>query len=261
VGSAPVTYVDPSGLWCQATTGAVLKILGGLTTFEAALFLLEIAVLADAPILGVVGVAILGYYAADQIATGLTDLLLGGSSETFTRQYLGPDVETGLDVAVTFLGLAKLGTRGVTLLQARTVATAGKSLLGGRALAEEGESLLGSRAFAAEARALKAPTKFKPGSFSVRDWSGYPRGVPKPSGPFRLLEGAEYDAARKAANKANAALRRAKPANYAGKHIHEIHPVKFGGSPIDPANKIALKPGKHFPLTDWWKSLQSSLER
>jgi hypothetical protein len=105
-----------------------------------------------------------------------------------------------------------------------------------------------------------APTNLKPGSFSIRDWTGYPSGVPKPKGPFRLLEGAEYDAARKAANEANAALRRADPAKYAGKQIHEIQPVKYGGSPTDPANKIALDPSVHRQFNAWWYRLQKSLE-
>jgi len=55
-------------------------------------------------------------------------------------------------------------------------------------------------------------------------------------------------------------LRAADPANYAGKQIHEIQPVKFGGSPTDPANKIALTPQEHYPLTTWWKRFQRGLE-
>ena len=80
--------------------------------------------------------------------------------------------------------------------------------------------------------------------------------MPKPTGPFRILEGAEYEAAREAANKANAALRRADPAKYAGKQIHEIQPVKYGGSTTDPANKIALTPREHALYTTWWNRLQ-----
>jgi RHS repeat-associated protein len=101
---------------------------------------------------------------------------------------------------------------------------------------------------------------FKSGSFSIRDWTGYPSRIAKPKGPFGLLEGAEYDAARKAANEANAALRRADPAKYAGKQIHEIQPVKFGGSPTDPANKIGLTPRQHAKYTTFWNRLQRILE-
>jgi len=63
---------------------------------------------------------------------------------------------------------------------------------------------------------------------------GYPGGIPQPGGPFRLLEGTEYESARNAANQANQALHRADP-SLAGTEIHEIQPVKFGGNPIDPA--------------------------
>jgi len=74
-----------------------------------------------------------------------------------------------------------------------------------------------------------------------------------------VLSGAEYDAARKAANAANAALRRADPAAYAGKQIHEIIPVKFGGSPTDIANKMAVTPGQHAELTNFWNQLMRDL--
>lgn len=42
---------------------------------------------------------------------------------------------------------------------------------------------------------------FAEGSFSVFNWKGYPAGGEKPTGPFRLLEGAEYKTARNLANK------------------------------------------------------------
>jgi hypothetical protein len=81
------------------------------------------------------------------------------------------------------------------------------------------------------AAALVARSRIKrlpPGSFSIVDWTGYPESLPKPNGPFRLLEGAEYEAARDAANDANRALHRKTP-SLTGKHFHENHPVKFGG--------------------------------
>lgn len=93
------------------------------------------------------------------------------------------------------------------------------------------------------------------GAFSIADWSKYPSAIPKPTGPFRLLEGAEYDAARKAANQANQAMRKANPEAYKGMEIHEIHPVKYGGSPTDPANKIAIPKGYHRKeVTPWWNN-------
>lgn len=92
------------------------------------------------------------------------------------------------------------------------------------------------------------------GAFSVADWSGYPSTLSKPSGPFKLLEGAEYAAARKAANSTNAALHRANP-EFKGMQIHEIHPVKFGGSPTDLSNKAVLSPKQHAEYTKFWNSL------
>ena len=97
-----------------------------------------------------------------------------------------------------------------------------------------------------------------PGSFSVLDWEGYPAGIPRPAGPFRILQGEEYDAARAAANRANASLHAA-DASLAGKHLHEIQPVKFGGSPTDPGNKIALDPKEHWMVTVWWNKLLRTL--
>lgn len=66
------------------------------------------------------------------------------------------------------------------------------------------------------------------GSFSIANWSSYPANLPKPTGPFRLLEGSEYNAARAAANNANRAIHQADP-SLRGLQLHEIQPVKFGG--------------------------------
>lgn len=97
------------------------------------------------------------------------------------------------------------------------------------------------------------------GSFSIADWTGYPEGVPQPTGPFRLLEGEEYAAAREQADVANKIMHRLNP-DLAGQHIHEIQPVKFGGSPTDPLNKIPLAPGLHSQYSAWWTRLQRTLE-
>ena len=99
----------------------------------------------------------------------------------------------------------------------------------------------------------------KNGEFSISDWDGYPAGnVPKPTGPFRLIEGAEYDAARALANRTNEALKVSGvfPRGY---DVHEIIPVKFGGSPTDLSNKIALLRGQHSPYTTFWNRLRISL--
>ncbi|MCK4261257.1 MAG: hypothetical protein KAX49_19950 [Halanaerobiales bacterium] len=91
------------------------------------------------------------------------------------------------------------------------------------------------------------------GSFKITNWDGYPDGS-KPQGPFKILEGEEYDVARKAANNANRKIHRQNPA-LKGKDIHEIHPVKFGGSPTDLSNKIPLSRKEHAKFTTWWNRL------
>lgn len=42
--------------------------------------------------------------------------------------------------------------------------------------------------------------------------------------------------------------------------IHEVHPVKFGGSPTDVNNKIPLLPSKHQEYTNFWNSIQRQAE-
>ncbi len=102
---------------------------------------------------------------------------------------------------------------------------------------------------------------FSEGSFSVSDWTGYPRGGPKPSGLFRLLEGAEYNAARTSANSTNAAMRRANPSFYKGLQIHEVNPVKFSGSPTQLSNKIFLTPGEHARYTTFWNRMMRNINK
>jgi filamentous hemagglutinin len=99
-----------------------------------------------------------------------------------------------------------------------------------------------------------------PGTFSISDWAGYPGGVPKPQGPFKLLEGSEHDAARSAANKANSAIRREQGLIGQPVDVHETNPVKFGGSPTDPDNKIILpRDVRRQQVTPWWNQLQKDL--
>ncbi len=96
------------------------------------------------------------------------------------------------------------------------------------------------------------------GPFSVSDWSGYPGSKP-PNGPFRLLDGAEYDEARRAANKENQRLHRMPNSPYDGKQIHEKHPIKFGGSPTDPNNKVGLPQGEHAQYNRFWNRMMRSV--
>jgi len=98
------------------------------------------------------------------------------------------------------------------------------------------------------------------GSFSISDWTGYPALVPKPEGPFRLLESTEYNAARNAADKANRTIRRQQGLVRQSVDVHEINPVKFGGSPIDTSNKIVLPREVHRQqATPWWNQLLKDL--
>jgi hypothetical protein len=98
------------------------------------------------------------------------------------------------------------------------------------------------------------------GSFSICDWKGYPSGS-KPSGPFKILRDEEYETARKEANAINRAMHQADP-SLKGLEIHEIHPVKFGGSPIDPGNKIPVTRLEHAKYTTWWnRFLQNMSQR
>jgi hypothetical protein len=122
---------------------------------------------------------------------------------------------------------------------------------------------LPTRAPAANSRRSAEPITppYREGSFSISDWTGYPDHIPKPTGPFRLLQGEEYQAARKAANRANQRIRRSAPELYRDKEVHEIHTVKFGGSPTDRANKVVLSKEDHRPVTDWWEAQQRKLER
>lgn len=100
----------------------------------------------------------------------------------------------------------------------------------------------------------------KPGSFSIVDWEGYPASVPKPEGPFRLLDGSEYNTARNAANTANNAIRRDQGLVGQPVDVHEVQPVKFGGSPTDPANKVVIPRDVHRQeVTPWWNQLMRNI--
>lgn len=99
----------------------------------------------------------------------------------------------------------------------------------------------------------KCEDKSNEDSFYIEDWSEYPD-APKPEGPFTLLEGEEYNYARKLANKINTSLHK-QYSELDGLQIHEMHPVKFGGSPTDIDNKIALTPKEHAKYTAFWNKV------
>lgn len=98
------------------------------------------------------------------------------------------------------------------------------------------------------------------GKIEITDWDGYPEGGPKPDGELKLVEGDEYTKGREAANKENACIHKDNP-NYRGKDIHEIHPVKFGGSPTDHSNKIALSRAEHSKYTRFWNEILYQLKQ
>ena len=91
----------------------------------------------------------------------------------------------------------------------------------------------------------------------MSDWADYPiTVVPKPEGPFTRLEGTEHKAARKAADKANRIIRRKRGLVGQPVDVHEIKPVKFGGSPTDASNKVILPREVHQQqVTPWWNKL------
>ncbi|CAN5341070.1 hypothetical protein BH09MYX1_BH09MYX1_62160 [soil metagenome] len=93
--------------------------------------------------------------------------------------------------------------------------------------------------------AAEAAPAFEEGAFSIINWKGYPAGMPRPTGPVNVLTGDAYAAARAAANETNAGIRAANGLEGSGLHIHEIQPVKFGGSPTDMANKMLLPAADH----------------
>ncbi len=105
------------------------------------------------------------------------------------------------------------------------------------------------------------PDAVPEGSFSIVDWSGYPEGVARPTGPFRLLPDEEYEVSRRAANAANQAYRQTSPDITRAQQVHELHPVKFGGHPTDPANKVVVDyDPTHKALNRFWRRLQGYVE-
>jgi hypothetical protein len=100
----------------------------------------------------------------------------------------------------------------------------------------------------------------KGGHFLIANWPDYLHTLSKPKGPFRLIKGKGYVSARRAANKENRAAHAANR-SLSGKHIHEIHPIKFGGNPIDPTNKMPLDPSTHYKVSEWWARLKRAIEK
>ncbi len=114
------------------------------------------------------------------------------------------------------------------------------------------------------AAGLTEPVRLPTGSFSVVDMSTFPVPGLAPTGPLRMVDGAEYASARSAANAANRAIRRdaeAAGVSIKSMHVHEVQPVKFGGSPTDLGNKVLLPDQVHYQISGWWLHLQRNIER
>ena len=90
----------------------------------------------------------------------------------------------------------------------------------------------------------------------VTDWSGYPEGVARPPVTnFNTISGLRYAWNRAVANAVNNMLHKVFP-QLKGLHVHEITPIKFGGSPSKLSNKVALPPGVHYQLSTFWRIQQ-----
>jgi hypothetical protein len=116
----------------------------------------------------------------------------------------------------------------------------------------------------APAGIVTTETAIAEGSFSILDVSTFPIEGIVPRTGLRLLPDAEYQVAHAAAKAANKVVRREAArigADLAGMHVHEIHPVKFGGSPTELANKVLIPEALHIEVTQWWNSLQRYLEQ
>ena len=93
------------------------------------------------------------------------------------------------------------------------------------------------------------------GEIEITDWDGYPDSGPRPEGKLKLISGKEYDTARDLADRTNRKMHYDNP-GIKWKHIHEVHPVKFGGSPTDLSNKIILSAAEHKNYTRFWNEIQ-----
>src|ERR671915_1815342 len=75
--------------------------------------------------------------------------------------------------------------------------------------------------------------------------------LPRPSGPFRVVEGVEAEAAFARARLANRALL-ARYEELIGSELVEVHPVLLGGDPETIENKRAVDGQTHRELVAFW---------
>jgi hypothetical protein len=168
----------------------------------------------------------------------------------------------GWDRALRILDVLPGGRK---LRQGGGAAAAGLGAFG--ILRRHGDEAADAASVAAKRGAFAAPkavaANYPEGTFSItaEGFRGYPGGLPRPDGPFRLLDGDELSQARAAANRVNNDIRRNNGLSGLPVDIHEIQPVKFGGSPTDQANKTLLERNFHRQkVTPWWNQLQREIE-
>ncbi|WP_025144874.1 DUF6443 domain-containing protein [Pedobacter jeongneungensis] len=155
---------------------------------------------------------------------------------------------------------------GMTIL-ATPIEMIGRTSLPGGSAAQLENRILTSDLTFAESAYIKPQSSFElikyaDGTFSIWNWQGYPKDLAKPRGPFNLLYGQDYLNARNAANSANRKL--SLELELKGKEIdiHELIPVKFGGSPNDIQNKVLLDKSFHRQkVTPFWNNIQRSIEK
>ena len=216
--------------------------------------------------------------AVNKYGDGAKDLTEGGTNYYYTHDGQGLVLNPNGSWAPTYTELSQ-GTQttdgslealqaGINSMSAGLSLASGVAELTAYSLFPEAEGAVGTKAASEVSEAgssveMAIETGMLDGSFSISNWEGYPTvgGGLKPSGPFILLEGSDYQAARTLANQANGALREANPELLKGYQIHEIQPVKFGGIPTDLSNKILLTPTEHSQYTNYWNAMMRSINK
>lgn len=56
-------------------------------------------------------------------------------------------------------------------------------------------------------------------------------------------------------------LRKTHLAQYQNREIFEITPIKLGGDPVDPHNKIALTRQQHIEAVNYWNRVIKDIEK
>lgn len=198
------------------------------------------------------GAAVL--HGADVAGAGLNQLITGEETQTFTQR-----------------GISK-GLKNVGMAADHADKVAGNADASVSVLLSGGSGYLKNSAnasYVASRPMLKViqqtdvsqvATSKLDGSFSIWNWEGYPSSIPKPKGPFNLIEGEAYSIARKVANKTNAAISRKLKLLGTRVDIHELNPVKFGGSPTNINNKLFTDRTLHQTMvTPFWKMIMNGI--